>query len=213
MKSRSAFYDGRLYAALVEPFQRRLHERLEQLVEPGSTVLDACCGAGALALRLAGKGARVTGVDLSPAQVGFAETRRRARGIDRATFAVADATDLGRWSAGHFDTAVIVLALHEMPPAERVPTLRELARVSRRVLAVDYAVPLPAGPVGWLSRAIEFAAGPRHFRAFLEFCRRGGLEGIAGKAGLHVGRRETIEGGALVLWELARRSPRVRPVR
>jgi len=203
-RPRSAFYDGRIYAALIEPFQRGLHRKIEALIEPGSTVLDACCGTGALPLSLAGNCAHVTGVDLSPTQIEFAERRRRSLLIGNVTFAGANATDLRRWPDRAFDTATLVLALHEMPPAERGPTLVELARVSRRIIVVDYAVPLPRTPVGWLARLVEMGAGPRHFRAFLGFCRNGGLGGLTEDAGLAVKHQEPCEGGVLVLSELRR---------
>ena len=41
----------------------------ERGVAPGASVLDAGCGTGTLALRLAREGYRVTGVDLSPAMI------------------------------------------------------------------------------------------------------------------------------------------------
>ena len=111
----TSFYDGRLYAALVEPFQRGLHHKIEEMIPPGSTVLDACCGAGALPLRLAGRCEQVTGVDLSPRQIKFAEHRRRGRRLGNVSFAVANTADLRHWPARSFDTATLILALHEMP--------------------------------------------------------------------------------------------------
>ena len=197
---RSAFYDGRLYAALIEPFQGRLHRRLAELIDPGSTVIDACCGAGALPLHLAGKCARVTGVDRSPRQIKYADSRRRRDRLEHVSFKVVDATDLGQWPDGAFDVATIVLALHEMPAAQRVPTLRELGRVSRRIIAVDYAVPLPRNLVRLVAWMAELAAGPRHFAAFRNYLRRGGLEALFREAGLPVAHRERLEGGGLALY-------------
>jgi len=57
---------------------------------------------------------------------------------------------------------------------------------------------------GWLARAIELGAGPRHFGAFLDFCRRGGLEGLAEEMDLEVRHQERCEGGALLLSELGK---------
>ncbi len=202
IKPRSAFYDGRLYAALVEPFQGSLHRKIEELIEPGSTVLDACCGTGALLLRLAGKCRHVTGVDLSPRQIEFAEHRRRVKMLGNVTFEGANATDLRRWPDRTFDIATLVLALHEMPTEERVATLCELARVSKRTIVVDYAVPLPRSLVGLLAWIVEMGAGPRHFAGFREFCRRGGLGALVEQAGLEIVHRERLEGNVLALCEL-----------
>jgi len=197
--SRSAFYDGRLYAALIEPLQAHLHRRLAELIPPAATVIDACCGAGALPLHLAKGCAHVTGVDLSPAQIAFAEVRSQREDLRNVSFAVANAADLRRWPDNAFDVATIVLALHEMPDGERLPTLLELSRVSRRVIAVDYAVPLPRNLPGLIARMAEMAAGPRHFAAFRRYVRRGGLKALFAEAGIVSSHRERLEGKALSL--------------
>ncbi len=185
---------------LVEPLQAGLHRRLAEMIEPGSTVIDACCGPGALPLHLAGKCKRVTGVDLSPRQIKHAEQRRRRGDLQNVFFLAADVTELRRWADGAFDVATIVLGLHEMPAAKRVPTLRELARVSRCVMAVDYTVPLPRNLPGLMTRMVEVAAGLRHFAAFRNYLRQGGLGALFVEAGLSVAHREHLAGKVLTLY-------------
>ena len=71
--------------------------------------------------------------------------------------------------------------------------------MSRRVIVVDYAVPLPQGPVGLLAQVVEMSAGPRHYQGFREYIRQGGLEVLMAEAGLAVVHRELLEGNALSL--------------
>ena len=65
-----------------------------------------------------------------------------------------------------------------MPHAERRATWAELRRVGRRVVALDYAVPLPRNPADQLCRAIEAMAGGEHHAGFRDFPRRGGLASL-----------------------------------
>jgi SAM-dependent methyltransferase len=75
----------------------------------GRRVLDAGCAAGALSAHLVARGARVTGIDVTPAMVDHA----RARGLDGATFAVADLADLPDPLPGApFDLVAASLVLH-----------------------------------------------------------------------------------------------------
>ena len=58
---------------------------------PEDRVLDVGCGAGVLALELAGRVASVKGVDLSSRMIDVARTRAAERGITNSTFERADA--------------------------------------------------------------------------------------------------------------------------
>jgi ubiquinone/menaquinone biosynthesis C-methylase UbiE len=57
------------------------------------TVLDLCCGTGSASLLLAGKGYRVTGVDISPKMIEVAKERAAQSGAD-VEFYVQDVTAL-----------------------------------------------------------------------------------------------------------------------
>ncbi|MGH2352399.1 MAG: class I SAM-dependent methyltransferase [Chloroflexota bacterium] len=90
----------------------------------GKRVLDAGCGAGALAEALLQRGAVVTGLELSER---MAELARRRLGA-RATVHVGDlARPLTRFADGSFDLIAASLVLHYLEYWE--PTLREFARV------------------------------------------------------------------------------------
>jgi SAM-dependent methyltransferase len=95
-----------------------LLERLQPVT--GRRVLDAGCGRGLLARRLAGEGALVTGVDLLSHRV------LEARGGDAPTFAVADFRDVLS-VAGTFDDVVIQEVLEDYSLEERKDTIFGLA--------------------------------------------------------------------------------------
>jgi SAM-dependent methyltransferase len=90
----------------------------------GKRVLDAGCGAGALAEAMVAGGAAVTGLELSRPMAELA----RARLGDRATVHVGDlARPLAMFADGSFDLVAASLVLHYLEHWE--PTLREFARV------------------------------------------------------------------------------------
>jgi SAM-dependent methyltransferase len=105
--------------------RRDTYEVLREGLQPigGRRILDAGCGRGLLARRLAGEGALVTGVDLVSHRVLEA---RGARGGDAASFAVADFRDLLS-REGAFDDVVIQEVLEDYSPEERKDTLVGLA--------------------------------------------------------------------------------------
>lgn len=181
---RSAYYDGWTYAAFIDRLSAGLYRRVAERVPADLRVLDAACGSGALALRLAARCRQVVGVDLSPRQIRQARRALARSGADNVRFELGDAARLDRYADGHFDQATAVMAIHEMPAGFRPAVLAELGRVARQVLVVDFAAPLPRNLAGLGQRLVEMIAGPRHFLSFLDYQRRGGLEPLAAEAGL-----------------------------
>ena len=105
---------------------------------PGLRVLDACTGTGEMAIRLAKRGATVTGVDVTEPML--EQARRKARALP-ITFLSGDARKLD-FPDDAFDVAVLSLALHDMPRRVRIDVLREIRRVTRDcVVVVDYHFP------------------------------------------------------------------------
>ena len=181
---RSRFYDGRSYARFIDPFVAGLHRIVADQIEPGSKVLDVGCGTGNLALRVAPEASEVVGVELSPAMAEFA-TRRLNESTSNVSVVVGDVTEvLSDKPDGYFDVATMVLVLHEMPAETREPVLREVTRVARRLLCLEYRVPMPRNLPGIRNRVAEALAGVEHFRAFRDFNRRGGASGVAEACGL-----------------------------
>lgn len=87
----------------------------------GRHIVDIGCGPGAMSAALAGRGARITGID--PGEAAIAVARLRAPGC---AFEVCSAESLP-FADGTFDGAVILNALHHVPDPRAA--LNEAARV------------------------------------------------------------------------------------
>lgn len=96
--------------------QRLIEPSILQLLDlqEGDMVLDAGCGNGALARRLAAKGAKVTAVDFSEEMIALAKARGFATEID---YLIVDATDknaLLSLETAQFDAVVCSMALMDI---------------------------------------------------------------------------------------------------
>lgn len=104
----------------------------------GRRVLDAGCGAGALAAALRAEGAIVSGFDLSPGMVALA----RERLGDDTDLRVADLGEPLPYDDDSFDVVACSLALHYL--ADWAGPLVELRRVLRPGGRLVVSVPHPA---------------------------------------------------------------------
>lgn len=85
-----------------------LWERLG--LRPGARLLDITCGPGLYAVEFARRGVDVTGIDFSPASVGYARDLAAAQGVaDRCRFIQADVrSELPRHGGGGYDAATFI---------------------------------------------------------------------------------------------------------
>jgi SAM-dependent methyltransferase len=97
--------------------------------EPGARILDVGCGTGYFTRRFASKGYEVTGLDPDPAMLAYA----RAHRAGTEEYVLGDGRRLP-FSDGEFDYCISITALCFIP--EERPALDEMARVSRRGLAL-----------------------------------------------------------------------------
>ncbi|WP_208853205.1 class I SAM-dependent methyltransferase [Streptomyces albofaciens] len=166
-------------------------ERLAQ--PPGARVLDAGCGVGDVAARMAGRfGLRVHGVDLVAAHVAEARRRARRRALDplptfaHGDYAVLDAPDES------FDAVYTMETLVHAAEAEAV--LREFHRVLKpggRLVMFEYAREVPTrmpGPAAETFRQLNDWAAMPSFQRFVH----GTLERLTAEAGFSVLRVEDI---------------------
>jgi ubiquinone/menaquinone biosynthesis C-methylase UbiE len=120
---------GRLYRAAEE---RAIRRALRPLARRGR-VLDVACGTGRVTALVVGEGfAEVVGSDVSNAMLAVA--KRRLPGVE---FFQSDATSLP-FPDESFDVVTCVGLLMHLDAATRVAVLKELARVSRRPVVVQY---------------------------------------------------------------------------
>lgn len=125
---------------------------LERLVEfDGRDVVDIGCGGGALVRELSARGARVTGVEVSAAQLATALSRA---GDDGARYLVglAQALPLPDDSV---DVAVFMRSFHHVPAGELTQALREARRVLRLGGVLYIAEPLTEGDFFTLTSLVE----------------------------------------------------------
>jgi len=95
-------------------------------LSPGMTVLDAGCGPGRLTFPLArsvGTAGRVVALDIQAGMLARAKTKVDAAGLENVEF-VAAALGEGNLPTNHFDRAVLVTVLGEIP--NRTTALSEL---------------------------------------------------------------------------------------
>lgn len=165
---------------------RALAERVAEAAgaAPGRRIVDVGCGYGGTSRVLARRGAHVTGLTLSAAQVAYARAQPLLPGTPQGTppptYRVRDwlENDL---PAAHFDAAVAVESTTHMP--ERARVFGEIARVlrpgGRLVLCVWMTAPEPS------EAAVRYLLEP--------ICREGRLAGMGSAAE----NRAWIEGAGL----------------
>ena len=126
-------FDDRILEQLERAYQSPDTARRRGLVrsaldaQPGDRILDVGCGPGFFELELVaevGDDGSVTGVDVSPASVAFAQAK--AKGHENVSFHEADASSLPA-ADGEFDRAFSVQVLEYVPDVDAA--LRELRRV------------------------------------------------------------------------------------
>src|ERR687884_684779 len=81
---RAAHFDEDFGHSIGSPAERAAWDRiLDLVIPPGGPLdaLDAGCGTGFLALELAARGHRATGIDFAPAMVARAREKAAARGL------------------------------------------------------------------------------------------------------------------------------------
>jgi SAM-dependent methyltransferase len=148
----------RLRLAAVSREQSTDLAMLERLIAPyAKDVVDVGCGGGALVRALTGRGARVTGVEVSESQLSAAIEQDDGSG---ARYVVGRAEELPLDDSS-VDIAVFMRSLHHVPQEQLGAALVEARRVIRPGGAVYVAEPLAEGDFFELTRLVEDEAGVR----------------------------------------------------
>lgn len=161
----------RFYNSLIHFCQRRALEPWLK-VAPGTRVLDVGCGVGRWSRLLAARGARVTGVDLSPTMIAEAERRAAASGLSsRCRFSVQDSTALE--IDGTFDLIVCVTVLQHVLDAGALRSALE--RMTLHLAPGGRLVLLEAAPARVSNRCNSLVFTARHRAVYLRLFRACGL--------------------------------------
>jgi 2-polyprenyl-3-methyl-5-hydroxy-6-metoxy-1,4-benzoquinol methylase len=165
----------------------------------GLRILDAGCGGGYLSRLLAGRGARVTGVDVSSGLLAYAraEETRESLGV---RYARADLADLSRFRTGSFDIVVanVVLVDVRRYRAAIAELYRVLAPGGRFVFSLTHpSFEVPA-PGMWVREPedSERIEDRRFLRVDRYFDRVGlywGPPGVSGVPGFHRPLRDYLD--------------------
>lgn len=133
-------YESRRFHHLKGYLYRWREERAFQLalcgLRPGSSVLDAACGTGRMTALLLRNGFRATGCDVSRAMMNVA--RRQLAAVGYAIPLVENNVEHLPYRDKSFDAVTCSGLLMHLDADRRVKVLRELARVSRGRLVVQY---------------------------------------------------------------------------
>ena len=141
-------------------------------VRPGTQVLDVGCGVGRWSCRLAARGARVTGIDVSPTMLEQARLRAATRGVlDRCRFLTQDLASLEL--VGRFDLILGVTVLqHILDPA----ALRaSVARLASHLSPQGTLILLEAAPAQHSARCNSAIFEARQRSEYLRLFRACGL--------------------------------------
>lgn len=174
-KHQDNFYDGWLYHLFVDPVLRRVRRLVRDQVTAGSSLIDIGCGTGELLFSLADRCSELVGVETSSRMWSYANRRAQDQRHPNLRFILGDGADLRDFPTDYFDYATACMVLHEMGVSQRLPVLREMQRLARNLVLVDYRVPPPANLAAVICRIIERLAGNYHYRNYLSFTKDGGL--------------------------------------
>ncbi|NOZ76697.1 MAG: methyltransferase domain-containing protein [Euryarchaeota archaeon] len=117
---------------------------MASMVEEGDRVLDMGCGTGTLAVLMADRGAKVTGI-ISTAMLEVAIEKAAARGLnDRIEFREMGVAEMDSLEDGSFDKVTATLVFSELSRDEQEYALREAHRLLKDgglLIIADEVVP------------------------------------------------------------------------
>jgi len=140
----------------------------------GCRILDVGCGSGYFAREMAARGARVTGIDLSPRMIARAREHEASSPLGIEYHTVDAAETLNAFAPATFDMATSCLALQDMPrPDDVLRQVRGVLRPGGRFVAsIEHPCTNPPfrewhrdadGRKRWLCIDRYFDRGPREY--------------------------------------------------
>lgn len=137
---RFSSFSGRTFDRLEKRAIGRVVDHVRRHI-PNPRTLDAPCGTGRITELLLEQELSVLGGDISTAMIDVARKRCESFG-DRATFQQLDLEHLDLPDSS-FDLATCIRLFHHLTSQQRMPILKELARVSARFVLTNYSLSSP----------------------------------------------------------------------
>lgn len=181
-------YDSWVSSAFMDQYMV-FRSRMAGYMLPDDAVLEIGSGTGDITFHMAEKGARITGIDISPEMVAEANKKKDERGAGNVTFRVGDAYALP-FHDNSFDRVISVNALQAMKEPERaVEEGKRVLREGGDFITITYCY----GDSGFLERMklvqwVILYGLPRYWHNF----RCGDLIRLFEKAGLEIMEEDIV---------------------
>ena len=199
-QAQNHFYDGWIYRNLLDPSLRGIRIRISRLIPENSTVLDVGCGTGDQLFFISKQIKSGLGVELSEAMINTCQEQARKREITNCEFLLADASNLTNMENQTFDYTMTSMVIHEMPEEVRMPVLKEMMRIGKQLILVDWIYPQPPLMKKFSTHLVERIAGKAHYAGFRSFMRQGGMPALIKTLGLDVVENQITGKGTIQLW-------------
>ena len=190
-----------LYDLAVTPFVRHIRKTIciQLLKLQVKKVVDMGCGTGRQLGLLNRYGFQACGVDFSPAMLKEAADFSSSTPLFQADMTRTPFAD------NSFDCALLCLALHENSRPRQQAIIAEALRITRPagiVLLLDHGVAsgVAGKAIHLLTHIPERLAGKTHYKHYLKFMKKGGLQGLLlSWPGLQTVEKKKFYSGNLVL--------------
>jgi demethylmenaquinone methyltransferase/2-methoxy-6-polyprenyl-1,4-benzoquinol methylase len=108
----------------------KAYDRLLAPVKKGQHILDIGCGTGALTIKAAQRGAKVTGMDINPQMLDVARKHVRELQLEaRVQFLEAGVAEMESLETGSYDVVMSGLCFSELSEDEQIYALKQVKRV------------------------------------------------------------------------------------
>lgn len=165
-----------------------IRDKIADIVEPNSNVLEVGSGTGHLLFKLSKKVNSSVGIDIDQQMINFAENKRKKLGINNLQFFNSRIETLNTHTNINFDISTATLCLHEMKCHDALNTLKKMATISKQIIIADFTEPKTFGG----KMGIEFdelISG--HYSHFKSYGKMGYFPYISSQAELNI--TSTIE--------------------
>ncbi len=161
-------------------FLSQIREQIYNLVPKNSRIIDIGCGRGKLLYELSNKINYGLGIDINKRKINFAKKNAK----NNLEFKTMNSKNLNSLDK-KFDISIIMFVLHSMEYKTQIKTLKNMSKISKKQIIVDYA---PSKNIFYrtLISFDEILSG--HYRRFLNY-KKLGMERLIKESGLKIDKK------------------------